>query len=108
LVIARAECLIKAVRYPVGYPTKENRFRDAYARPIKRIVLGPKNPNKAGNLQYMFRSAGFDEPLEIAADALRQFAVGFMAASPAVPVSRPHTRCNRPFDLEFKGWLIYA
>jgi hypothetical protein len=34
-------------------------------QPIKRIVMGPKNPNKARNLEYMLRAAGIGEPLEI-------------------------------------------
>jgi hypothetical protein len=34
-------------------------------QPIKRIVMGPKNPNRPGNLQYMLRAAGLVEPSEI-------------------------------------------
>jgi Protein of unknown function (DUF2971) len=34
-------------------------------QPIKRIIMGPKNPNKPGNLQYMLRAAGLGEPSEI-------------------------------------------
>jgi hypothetical protein len=34
-------------------------------QPIKRIVIGPKNPNKPGNVQYMLRAAGLEEPSEI-------------------------------------------
>jgi hypothetical protein len=35
------------------------------SQPIKRIVMGPRNPNKARNLEYMLRAAGMGEPLEI-------------------------------------------
>ena len=37
----------------------------ANPRPIKRIVLGPKNPNKPRNVEYMLRAAGLPDPIEI-------------------------------------------
>jgi hypothetical protein len=38
---------------------------EADPQPIKRIVLGPKNPNKARNLEYMLRAASIGDPFEI-------------------------------------------